>query len=137
MALQRFALEALGIAPMLPGPARSGAGSAAAALGGVLPAWAVAGAWCLEALGLTALFLLIHGRGAGAGAGSGAGTGWWNGLLAGWIAWVFRGPLLVISVAEVGLSPGPWWSAALSWLALYTVCGLLLGALAQGAGLRA
>jgi hypothetical protein len=140
MALQRFALEALGLAPIAPilppGPARPGAGSAAAILGGALPAWAVAGAWCLEALGLTALFLLIHGRGV-AGAGTGAGTGWWNGLLAGWIAWVFRGPLLVISVAEVGLSPGPWWSAALSWLALYTVCGLLLGALAQGAGLRA
>jgi hypothetical protein len=114
------------------GTARPGPGVLAAPLAGALPGWVVAGGWCLEALALAALFLLIHGRG-----GPGAGPGWWNGLLAGWIAWVFRGPLLVISLAAAGISPGPWWSAALSWLALYTVSGLLLGILAQATGLRA
>lgn len=114
--------------------ASSGPGQPVAPLAGPLPGWVVAGGWCLEALALAALFLLVQGRGSSAG---GAGTGYWNGLLAGWTAWVFRGPLLVVSVAEAGVSPGPWWSAALSWLAFYTVGGLLLGLLAQATGLRA
>lgn len=130
MALFQFALEALALAPGPPRLAQLGArvaGTGPMALSGGLPPWAVLGTWCLEALGLSALFLLIHGK---------AGTSWANGLLAGWIAWVFRGPLLVVSVAEAGLRPGPWWPTVLSWWVLYTLCGLLLGGLAQGSGLR-
>ncbi len=74
--------------------------------------------WALEALSLSALFLLVHGRG----------WGWVSGLLTGWIAWVFRGPLLVLAVAGYSsLSPGPWWSLAFRWWILYSVCGVLLG----------
>jgi hypothetical protein len=133
MALFHFALEMFGLAakaPRLAGLDGAAAGPSPGVLPflpGLLPSWAVLGTWCLEALGLAALFLLIHGR---------MGASWANGLLAGWIAWVFRGPLLVVSVAGAGLPPGPWWAAALSWWVLYSLCGLLLGVLAEGSGLR-
>lgn len=86
-----------------------------------LPAgWALA-TWALEALALVALYLLIVGPGA---------ARFSTGLLAGWIAWVFRGPLLVITaVGYGGLSHGPWWQLSLRWLVLYTMAGGLLGAL--------
>jgi hypothetical protein len=129
MALFHFALEAFGLTAGA--PRLAGLGTAAVPtpgfLPGLLPSWAVLGTWCLEALGLVALFLLIDGRG---------GASWANGLLAGWIAWVFRGPLLVVSVAGAGLPLGPWGSAALWWWVLYSLCGLLMGILAQGPGLR-
>lgn len=115
MALFHFALEAFGRAPDT-------------APGVVLPAWLTLGTWCLEAVGLAALFLLIHGRGNGR---------WLSGLLTGWIAWVFRGPLLVLAVVSFGgLAPGPWWSLAFSWWILYSLCGLLLGGLAAAVGLQ-
>lgn len=120
MALFHFALEALGRAPD-PNLLADSAGAA-------LPPWVSLATWILEAVGLSALFLLIHGRG---------GLRWLSGLLAGWIAWVFRGPLLVVTVVGLaGLPPGPWWSLALSWWVLYTLCGLLLGAAAAAAGLQ-
>jgi hypothetical protein len=85
-----------------------------------LPIWIIVGTWILEAVGLSALFLLIQGAG---------GNRLINGLLSGWIAWIFRGPLLVVAVVTVGGQPaGPWWSLALSWWLLYTLCGLILGA---------
>ena len=120
MAVYRFALEALGMAP----------DPAALSHRGVpdFPQWVMLATWMLEAVGLAALFLLIQGRGGR----------WVAGLLAGWIAWVFRGPLLVVTVAGLaGLPPGPWWSMVLSWWVLYTLCGLLLGGVAAAAGLRA
>jgi len=118
MALFHFGLEVLRLAP--DPRALSGSG------GSRLPAWLMLATWILEAIGLSSLFLLIHGR-------SGR---WLAGLLTGWIAWVFRGPLLVVSVAGLaGLPPGPWWSMAFSWWVLYTLCGLLLGAAAAAAGL--
>lgn len=92
-----------------------------------LPGWVTLATWGLESVGLAALFLMIQGR-------SGR---WLAGLLAGWIAWVFRGPLLVVTVASLaGLSPGPWWALALSWWVLYTLCGLVLGGAASAAGLQ-
>ena len=88
--------------------------------GPTLPAWVIVGTWILEALGLSALFLLIQG---------GGGSRLVNGLLSGWIAWIFRGPLLVVAVVTIGgLPAAPWWSLALSWWFLYTICGLLLAA---------
>jgi hypothetical protein len=93
--------------------------------GPTLPAWVVVGTWILEALGLSALFLLIQGAG---------GSRLINGLLTGWIAWVFRGPLLVVAVVTIGgLPAGPWWALALSWWFLYTLCGVLLGAIGAAA----
>jgi hypothetical protein len=120
MAVYRFALEALGMAPDPAALSRPGVPD--------LPQWVMLATWTLEAVALAALFLLIQGRGGR----------WIAGLLTGWIAWVFRGPLLVVTVAGLaGLPPGPWWSMVLSWWVLYTLCGLLLGGVAAAAGLRA
>ncbi len=92
-----------------------------------LPGWMPLATWVLESIGLAALFLMIQGRG---------GSRLASGLLAGWIAWVFRGPLLVVTVVSLaGLTPGPWWVLVFSWWVLYTVCGLLLGVVAVSAGL--
>jgi hypothetical protein len=118
MALFHFAQEALGLAP---DPAALSPSRAVQ-----LPGWVTLATWALEAVGLAALFLLIQGRGGR----------WQAGLLTGWIAWVFRGPLLVVTVAAFAdLPPGPWWSMAFSWWVLYTLCGLLLGGVAAAAGL--
>jgi hypothetical protein len=118
MALFQFALEMLGLQV---DASRLSSG------GGVnLPGYVSLATWILEALGLTALFVLVQGRN----------TGWSAGLLAGWIAWVFRGPLLVVSVVSLaGLSPRPWWALTLSWWVLYSLCGLLLSGVAAGVGL--
>ena len=125
IALFHFALEALGLADgaALSAPITSALGGQPTA--SLLPAWALVGTWVLEAVALTALFLLVQARSA-----------WWlDGLLAGWIAWVFRGPLLVVTlVAATGVRPGPWWTLAFYWFLLYSLCGLLLGALGARTG---
>ena len=78
--------------------------------------------WLMEAIGLTGLFLLLHRR---------RSQRWFHGLATGWIAWIFRGPLLVVAIAAASrLDPAQWWRLALGWLPLYTLCGLLLAALA-------
>jgi hypothetical protein len=120
MALFHFGLEALGRAPNQLTVSAAGART--------LPPWVPLVTWTLESLGLSALFLLVYGRNS---------LRLLSGLLAGWIAWVFRGPLLVVSVVGIaGLPPAPWWSMAVSWLLLYTLCGLLLAAAAAAAGLQ-
>jgi hypothetical protein len=118
MALFQFAMEMLGLQV---DPSRLAPG------GGIhLPGYVSLATWSLEALGLAALFLLVHGKG----------WGWTSGLLTGWIAWVFRGPLLVVTVVGLaGLSPRPWWLLAFSWWVLYSLCGLLLSGVAAGVGL--
>jgi hypothetical protein len=124
MGLFRFGQEMLKVAPDPSALARSGI----AVLPAVLPAWVTFATWILEAVGLAALFLLILGRG---------GSRWASGLLAGWIAWVFRGPLLVVTVVGLaGLPPRPWWGLAFSWWILYTLCGLMLGAAASASRLQ-
>lgn len=120
MALFRFAQEMLRMAPDAALLSRGGAPS--------LPHWVMLGTWVLESLGLAALYLLVQGRG---------GRRLTSGLLTGWIAWVFRGPLLVVAVVALGgLPPGPWWSLAFSWWILYSLCGLLLGSVAAVVGLQ-
>jgi hypothetical protein len=119
MGLFHFALETLRLAP---DPAVLSHSEVAS-----LPGWVVLATWILEAVGLAALYLLIL-RG---------GSRWMTGLLAGWIAWVFRGPLLVVTVVGLaGLPPRPWWGMAFSWWILYTLCGLVLGAAAAAARLQ-
>ncbi|HYN21318.1 MAG TPA: hypothetical protein VE078_10190 [Thermoanaerobaculia bacterium] len=118
MALFQFAVEMLGLQV---DPAQLAAAGVVA-----LPGWVQLATWSLEALGLSSLFLLVHGRGGG----------WTSGLLSGWIAWVFRGPLLVVTVVGLaGLPSRPWWSLAFSWWVLYSLCGVLLGGVAALAGL--
>jgi hypothetical protein len=121
MGLFRFALEVLHRAP---DPAALSTSTVASLPGGVVLA-----TWILEAVGLAALYLLILKPG---------GSRIAAGLLAGWIAWVFRGPLLVVTVVGLaGLPPRPWWGMAFSWWILYTLCGLVLGAAASASRLQA
>lgn len=90
-----------------------------------VPAKIVLGSWLLEAAGLLALFLLAQGR---------CGAWWIDGLVAGWAAWIFRAPLLVITVVVVtGQSQRAWWTLAFAWWVLYTCCGLMLAILARRA----
>lgn len=118
MAVFHFAVEMLGL-QVNPSELSTG--------GGIdLPAYVQLATWSLEALGLTALFLLVHTRNGG----------WTSGLLTGWIAWVFRGPLLVVTVVGLAaLPPRPWWNVTFSWWILYSLCGLLLSGVAAGVGL--
>src|SRR6202158_486392 len=81
MALFRSALEALGRLPVL----------LAAAPELRQRRLVVFLTWLREAVALSALYLLVQGSG---------GSRLLNGVLTGWIAWVFRGPLLVIARSE-------------------------------------
>ena len=88
-----------------------------------LPLRVSAGGWLIESLALTALFLLVQGR---------AGAWWLDGIVSGLIGWVFRGPILVLSIVSWSrLSSSPWWPMSLRWLALYLVCGLALAMVAR------
>jgi hypothetical protein len=88
-----------------------------------VPASVQVAAWLLEATALLALFLLIQGR---------SGAWWLDGLATGWIAWIFRGPLLVFAVVAYARLPRePWWGLAFHWLALYSLCGLAIALLAR------
>jgi hypothetical protein len=88
-----------------------------------LPGAFVLASWALESLALTALFVLVDGD---------PRSRWLSGLLTGWMAWVFRGPLLVLAAAGFGrLAAGPWWRLSLRWFLLYTLAGLLLALVAR------
>ena len=86
-----------------------------------LPTRLLLGRLVLEAAGLIALFLMMRG---------GQVNRWFAGLAAGWVGWIFRGPVLMLTVAGSGrLAPSSWWNLVLAWLVLYTLCGLVLAAL--------
>ncbi|MCH9650931.1 MAG: hypothetical protein K0U98_22095 [Deltaproteobacteria bacterium] len=109
LALFHFAWEALGLG-----------------LGVNLPARLELGTWLLESVGLTTLYLLLRGAAPSPGK-----SRWLDGLMTGWIAWVFRGPALVLSLGAAGALPAqPGWVAA-GWLVAYSICGLVLVALAR------
>lgn len=83
----------------------------------------VVGSWIIESMALTALFLLAKGR---------APAWWLDGLLAGWLAWVLRGPLVVLGMASfAGSALLPWKELAFGWWVLYSCCGLVLAVLAR------
>jgi hypothetical protein len=87
-----------------------------------LPAPYLLGLWVLEAIGLVALFLLVRERGLGR---------WTAGLAASSTAWIFRGPVLALTAAGASRLPaGSWSTLVLAWLGLYSVCGLLMAAVA-------
>jgi hypothetical protein len=87
------------------------------------PAALTLATWGIEALALAALFLLLQGRG---------GAWWIDGLLTGALAWVFRGPLLVATIALLSRLPRqPFVEFARLALVLDLACGLLLAGLAR------
>ena len=92
-----------------------------------IPARMVFAVWLFEAFSLTALYLLLAGRSAA----------WWlDGIVAGWMAWIFRGPLLVLAVVfAAGQRRDPWWELVFGWWVLYTVVGIVLTVLARRQGL--
>lgn len=88
-----------------------------------VPAAVVFGTWLMESAGLVGLYLLARGR---------CGAWWLDGLVTGWIAWIFRGPLLVITIVIAARQPQePWWTLAFGWWVLYSICGLSLAVLAR------
>jgi hypothetical protein len=75
-----------------------------------------------EAVALVALFLLIEGR---------SGSPLFDGVAAGLAAWLFRGPLLVFTIASMTRLPtAPFWQAARVGLVALPVAGAALGWLA-------
>lgn len=110
LAVFSFVVSALGIGP------RVGRMDPSA-----VPLVPLAGIWALEAAGLVAIFLLAEGR---------CGARWLDGIVAGSIAWIFRGPLVVVTVVVgAGVPRLPWWHLALAWWFLYVLCGVILGQL--------
>jgi len=72
-----------------------------------------------EAMALTALFLLVEGK---------TRSRLVDGLLAGFAAWLFRGPLLVVTVGALTRLPTePFWQAARIDLVALPVAGLAVG----------
>lgn len=122
MALVSFATGWLGLEVDTSALTRAGLGRASEPPAGLL--W---GSWLIQSLALVALFLLIQGRG---------GAWWMDGLLTGWIGWVFRGPVLVLTlVTTSGLGRDPWWPMSLRWLLVYSGAGLLVSWLARKLGI--
>jgi hypothetical protein len=90
------------------------------------PAVAIAGL-AFEATALVALFLLVHGR---------TGSLVYDGLAAGVAAWLFRGPLLVLAIAELTRLPvAPFWQLARVALVALPTAGLAVGTIARASGL--
>lgn len=76
-----------------------------------------------EAVALVALFLLVEGR---------SGSPLLDGIAAGLAAWLFRGPLLVFTIASLTRLPTtPFWQAARVGLVALPVAGAALGWLAR------
>ena len=76
-----------------------------------------------EAVALLALYLLVEGR---------SGSPLVDGVAAGVAAWLFRGPLLVASVAALTRLPvQPFWQAARVALVALPAAGLAIGLVAE------
>lgn len=119
-ALLLFAVAEVAARALAPESAESLARSGLAP--GALPTPLRLGAWMLDAVALTVLVLLLSGR---------AGRWWFEGLAAGLLAWVYRGPLATLStLAVVRLPKEPFWAAARVELVVLPLVGLVLGGLA-------
>ena len=80
-----------------------------------------------EATALVALFLLLYGR---------TGSLLYDGVAAGVAAWLFRGPLLVLAVAELTRLPvEPFWQLARIALLALPAAGLTVGFVARSSRL--
>lgn len=123
VALFRFLILALPLVMLTLGVFHFGAEALDLVMPRSLPAPQLLGLWLLEATGLVALYLLVRERGLGR---------WLAGLAAAWSAWIFRGPVLVLTVAAATrLSGTAWWRLSAAWLGLYTVCGLVMASVAR------
>ncbi len=121
--LFRFLILALPLVMLTLGVFHFGAEAIDLASPASLPAPQLLGRWLLEATGLVALYLLVRDRGLGR---------WLGGLASAWTAWIFRGPVLVLTVAGAArLSSTAWWHLSAAWLGLYTVCGLMMASVAR------
>lgn len=117
LALAGFGANALGWGPDLEPLEARGLGRP-----GGLAARHAALALVFEATALVALFLLVEGR-------TGSAVG--DGVAAGAAAWLFRGPLLVLAVAQLTRLPTePFWQAARVELFALPAAGAAIGALA-------
>lgn len=124
LALAGFAAETLGLGPDLAPLAARGIGRP-----GGLPTGVRALALAFEATALVALYLLVRGRGA---------ARLFDGVTAGLAAWLFRGPILVLSIAQLTRLPtDPFWQAARIELVALPVAGLAVAALARATRLDA
>ncbi len=120
LALAAVAADGFGYAPDL-GPLEA---RGLARPGGLPPAVAWA-ALLFEAVALVALFLLIEGR---------SGSWWLDGLATGLAAWLFRGPLLVLTLAALTRLPTePFWQMARAALVAEPAAALAVAALARAA----
>ena len=91
-----------------------------------LPRTYEAAALAFEGVALVALFLLIAGR---------SGIWWLDGVACGLAAWLFRGPLLVLTVAALTRLPTePFWQVARLALVAEPAAGLAIAALARASG---
>lgn len=117
LAAAELAVQAGGLAP---GTAELAAAGIAP---GALPGHLRLGAWLLDAAALSVLVLLLAGR---------TGRWWLEGLAAGLLAWVYRGPLTVLAaLATARLPVEPFWRAARVSLVVLPLVGLALAALAR------
>lgn len=91
-----------------------------------LPRTYEAAALAFEGIALVALFLLLEGR---------SGIWWLDGVVCGLAAWLFRGPLLVLTVAALTRLPTePFWQVARLALLAEPAAGLAIAALARASG---
>lgn len=90
-----------------------------------LPATHLLALWGLETVGLVALYALVRER---------TWNRWIAGLATAWGAWIFRAPVLYLTVVgTAGAGRVDWDGLLFAWLVAYTICGLALGAVARPA----
>jgi len=123
LALLVLAVVAAGATALGLAPARAPLAARGVARPAGLGAGLLATAWLYEAVALVALFVLVEGR---------LGSPALEGLAAGVAAWLFHGPLLVVTVASLTRLPtAPFWDVARQSLVAFTLAGLAVGLVAR------
>lgn len=123
LALAAVGAELVGFGPELDALAQRGVARPEG-----LPHTFQAAAFLFEGIALVALYLLLEGR---------TGLWWLDGVATGFAAWLFRGPLLVLTIAALTRLPTePFWQVARLALIAEPAAGLAIAALFR-AGRRA
>ncbi|MFN7942193.1 MAG: hypothetical protein U0X73_11380 [Thermoanaerobaculia bacterium] len=121
LAFATFAATQLGLEPDHSALARLGVARNVA-----LPRAVMVAALAFESLALLAFYSVVAGR---------TGAWWLDGLATGLLAWLFRGPLVVVTIATWTRLPTEiFWSQAKLWLVVYPLAGLLAAALGRRTG---